>query len=64
MDKHLAQLIGKTVTTLVKSTEDIGTIYGLMFKDGTIAWIMQDPEGNGPGHLDIARNRNKKVKRD
>jgi hypothetical protein len=56
--EHLEQLIGFTVTRIVKAEDDEYTegSYGLVLeKDGKKkqAWIDQDPEGNGPGHLDI-----------
>jgi hypothetical protein len=54
MKKHLGQLIGRRVTGLVCDTQhDLGTIRGLKFDDGTLAFILCDPEGNGPGHLEI-----------
>lgn len=54
---HLKQLIGKGVVSLVASNHDDSGIYGLKFHDGTIAWILCDPEGNGPGHLDITKSK-------
>jgi hypothetical protein len=55
MGRYLGQLVGKTVTSLATDGEqdDSDTTWGLVFSDGTIAWISCDPEGNGPGHLDI-----------
>ena len=55
--KHLGQLLGKRVAGLVHSpaTQYDESTYGLRFDDGSIAWIMRDPEGNGPGHLDIEK---------
>lgn len=50
---HLAQLLEKTVKKVIFDGEEV---YGLEFHDGTKAWIMRDPEGNGPGHLDIMQN--------
>ena len=59
MEKHLGQLVGRTVTGLVADPEfeeDFGEpAYGLKFDNGSIAWILRDPEGNGPGFLDIVR---------
>ena len=61
-EAHLLQLIGGTITNLVvQDHPDLGKIYGLAIKSqfsqhgdiNVIAWIMADPEGNGPGHLDI-----------
>jgi hypothetical protein len=34
----------------------VGPIWGLKFDDGTMAFILCDPEGNGPGHLEIQRS--------
>ena len=59
MRKHLQQLLGKTVTALVvddtpDTLDDFGEpLWGLKFTDGTVTWIMRDPEGNGPGFMDI-----------
>ena len=52
--KHYGQLNGKTVKEVVHDGKDYDSFYGLRFTDGTIAWIGQDPEGNGPGFLEIA----------
>ncbi len=57
ISKHLGQLIGKTVLSLVVDNHSDSGIWGLKFTDGTIAWILQDPEGNGPGHLDITKSK-------
>ena len=64
--RHLSQLIGKRVTGVVHDPSgDPSDIYGLAFEDvspkgkvsgkGMVAWILMDPEGNGPGHLEIAK---------
>lgn len=63
-EEDLLQLVGGTITHLVQGekldpTEP--TIYGLAItiengqhgRDEVIAWIQADPEGNGPGHLNI-----------
>jgi len=50
--KHLSQLKGKTVKAINVDDQD-DRVYGLEFEDGTTAWILCDPEGNGPGFLDI-----------
>lgn len=55
MDNHYLQLAGLTITGLVKDDSDDKLIYGLKLSDGKIAWILQDPEGNGPGFLDITQ---------
>lgn len=55
--KHLSVLHKARCGDIVKNSEtDHGEAeYGLLFecRDGKIrtAWIMCDPEGNGPGHL-------------
>lgn len=53
--KHLTQLIGKRVVCLAHSPSDgfSGDTYGLIFDDDTVAFVMSDPEGNGPGWLSI-----------
>jgi hypothetical protein len=59
---HLSQLIGLSVAdvvTMAGSEAEFGEkAYGLRFEPNDagvnyIAWIMQDPEGNGPVFLDI-----------
>jgi hypothetical protein len=57
---RLAQLVGKTITGICHDDGADPTlggekIYGLVFDDETIAWILTDPEGNGPGHIDIQK---------
>jgi len=53
--EHYARLLGKTISGIVKddSDESFGVIYGLRLDSGEIAWVLTDPEGNGPGHIDI-----------
>lgn len=55
--KHFGQLIGKTVKAVAVSEQDGDTeeAFGLMFTDGTVAWVMTDPECNGQGWLDITK---------
>jgi len=56
MIEHLSPLIGHKVTGLVKDpSPGVGPIWGLRFDDGTMAFILCDPEGNGPGHLEIQK---------
>jgi hypothetical protein len=53
MVSHLSRLIEFKVDGIVKSTSGL---YGLVLKleqERLIVWIMSDPEGNGPGFLDI-----------
>lgn len=56
-NNHYGQLRGKTIVNIVKD----GEFYGLVMDDGTCAWIQQDPEGNGPGFLDIQAPLRKKA---
>jgi len=59
MTTHLGQLIGHKVTGIVKSPSSWSDpFWGLKFDDGTIAFILCDPEGNGPGHLEIQKGGN------
>ena len=53
--KHYGQLVGKTIKRVVRdgNPDGIGEMYGLECTDGTVAWIQQDAEGNGPGFLSI-----------
>ena len=52
--RQYARLIGKTVTQVVCDTSQVvGPLFGLKFKDGTTAWVLADSEGNGAGWLDI-----------
>jgi hypothetical protein len=59
IEKYLSQLKNKKVVGLALDTlseAEFGEpVYGLQFDDGTIAWILCDPEGNGPGHLAIEK---------
>ena len=53
--EHLSQLVGKTVKQVVYHPieGDVDDCWALEFTDGTIAWIVKDPEGNTGGWLDI-----------
>jgi len=59
MEKHYRQIVGATITGLAcdDTDKDFGDIWALNLrtKDGctAIAWILADPEGNGPGFLAI-----------
>ncbi len=50
--KYYKQLTGKTVVDVVFNGADE---FGIKFQDGTVAWILCDWEGNGPGHLQISK---------
>jgi hypothetical protein len=51
--EHYGQLVGKEVSGVVEDASGEFPCYGLQFTDGSIAWILADPEGNGPGFLEI-----------
>lgn len=46
----ISTLVGKTVTGYLVDRDGTGC---LIFNDGTRAWILADPEGNGPGHVEV-----------
>ena len=50
---HYGKLKGKTVSDVILDEADRDVFMGLLFTDGTQAWILCDPEGNGSGFLDI-----------
>jgi hypothetical protein len=59
---HLTQLVGKTIKGICHDNGADPTlggekIYGLVFDDETIAWVMADTGGNGGGHLEIQNAR-------
>ena len=52
--KRYDKLVGKTLTGVCidRSDRGIEPVIGLVFGE-TVAWILCDEEGNGPGVLDI-----------
>ena len=54
--KRYDGLVGKTLTGVCLDRSDLGIepVIGLVFGK-TVAWILCDEEGNGPGVLDIER---------
>ena len=56
---HYGQLVGKEVKAIVfekfEGSSNRPPIPVIEFTDGTSAAVMQDPEGNGPGHLEIVK---------
>ena len=55
---HYGQLVGKEVKGIVFEMFEGDTtnpIPVIVFTDGTSAAVMADPEGNGPGHLEIIK---------
>ena len=61
MEKHLGQLVGKTITGLIcddSSDSEYEHFWGFQVTQGRDkynVWIQCDPEGNGPGHLNIEK---------
>jgi len=53
--QHYGQLVGKRIKRIVIESFEGQAMPVLEFDDGRVAsaCVMQDPEGNGPGHLDI-----------
>jgi 3-oxoacyl-[acyl-carrier-protein] synthase III len=53
--KQAERLVGKTVKEIVVDLSDptIDPIIGILFGDGTLAFVLRDEEGNGPGALEI-----------
>jgi hypothetical protein len=58
---HYQKLVGRRITGIVayRSHELDGEkpIWGLELDDRDIAWILCDPEGNGPGFLNVEPRR-------
>lgn len=55
MTKKMKQLVGRRIVGLIESSDDYPPIPGLKLDDGTLVWIQCDPEGNGPGFLEIQK---------
>lgn len=52
--KQVEALIGATIVGAAQDDEN--EAFGLILKKGgkqVVAWVLMDPEGNGPGTLDI-----------
>lgn len=61
--EHYGKLIDKKVVKIaIDPSGSEGPTFGLIFDDGTIAWIQRDEEGNGAGFLDIEKPRKGKAK--
>lgn len=52
-----SKLLGRTLTEIRFEAYDGQPLPVLVFKDGMTAAVFCDPEGNGPGHLDIVQSR-------
>lgn len=54
--RHATRLVGRRITGLVLELDaDVGAIPGLELDDRTVLFVLSDPEGNGPGFLDVRR---------
>lgn len=53
LPNHYGKLVGKTIQGIRFENFEDAPLPVLIFTDGTSASVMCDPEGNGPGHLDI-----------
>ena len=63
--KHFNPILGKKVVGIVHDPSGGDNLFpqlGLRFEDDTIAWILRDDEGNGPGWLEIVEPKTKKAK--
>ena len=58
MLKHLEQLVGQTITGLLQD-KDEPEIVGFQTKSFDV-WVLCDPEGNGPGFLEIEKKKGAK----
>lgn len=52
-DTYYGQLVGRRIVRVVHDGNDT---YGFELDNGKTCWMLQDPEGNGPGHLDIVNS--------
>jgi hypothetical protein len=53
--KHLKPLLGRKIVDLIEDSDD--GVYGFQLDNGTLVWVLCDPEGNGPGHLEIEKKK-------
>ena len=56
--KHMEQLVGQTITGLIQDGEDPEFV-GFETKTHVV-FVLCDPEGNGPGFLDIQKKKEPK----
>ena len=54
MTDYYRQLLGRKIVQIVESSEHPPTP-GFLLDDGKTVWIQCDPEGNGPGFLQIEK---------
>ena len=53
---HYSKLLGRTLTEIRFEAYDGQPLPVLVFQCGMTAAVFCDPEGNGPGHLDIEQS--------
>lgn len=59
--KEYNKLVGHKIVEIIPDySESPECYYGLLLDNGDVAWILCDPEGNGPGFLDIRNTTNGK----
>lgn len=53
--RYASRLVGRRIVGLLvdDSDSDIGAVPGFRLDDGTLVFVLQDPEGNGPGFLEF-----------
>jgi len=54
MLQHMEKLVGQRITGLLKDAEKDPEFVGFQTANYEV-WVLCDPEGNGPGFLDIER---------
>ena len=61
--KHLKPLLDRKIVGLIEDPGDpnnpfdTGPTYGFQLDNGTLVWVLCDPGGNGPGHLEIEKKK-------
>jgi hypothetical protein len=57
--KHYKRLLGRTIVQIAEDDED--DTAGFILDNGDVVWVMCDPEGNGPGFLDIVKAKDRRA---
>jgi len=60
VDYYRKKLVGRTVVDIVgvqESDNEDDKVMGLMLDNGSVAWVLCDPEGNGPGFLEVQEQK-------
>ena len=53
--KQLRPLVGGVITHLLEDKESFGFVVRLPNGKNVSVWVDMDPEGNGPGHLELVQ---------